>query len=116
MPHWPAVGPDFTARMTGAPEPVASNVVALRPDAPSLPDPDDTGWSAAAARLHDQDPAIFAAWFAALVAVDFESGTLTLSAKSRFVADYVTTHHMTRLLAAVSAENSGVRDISIIVA
>lgn len=115
MPHWEAVGPDFAARMVGAPEPTQqSNVVPLNTQAISLPDPDDSGWHLAAAKLQAQDPAIYGAWFAALTSLGIEAGLLTLGAPNGFVADYVRTHHKTRLLAAVLAVNAGVRDIDIV--
>lgn len=116
MPHWQAVGPDFAARMAGAPEAEgqgAGNVVPLRRDA-ALPEPDGTAWPAAAVKLQLQDPAVYAAWLSGLVPVDTDAGILTLSAPSRFVAEYVATHFKTRLLAVLLAEDAGLRDLRII--
>lgn len=110
MPHWDAVGPDFTARMVAAPEPETSNVVPLRRDV-ALPVEDGTGWAAAATRLQAQDPAVWGAWFAPLTPVDLESGILTLMAPSRFIADYVRTHYLPRLLAATAEQ--GVREVRV---
>lgn len=112
MPFWDKVGPDFTARMAGAPEPEpSSNVVPLlKPDS-ALPAPDDMGWSRAAIRLRDQDPAVYQAWFASLSALEIDSGVLILAAASKFQADYVRSHYKTRILAAVTAVNRGVRDV-----
>jgi len=117
MPHWEAVGPDFAARMVAAPEPLpdVSNVVPLRRDV-GLPLEDGTGWASVAARLQSQDPGVYGAWFAPLVPVDVESGILTLRAPSRFIADYVTTHYLARLLAAASAGGQGIRDVRVTVA
>jgi len=116
MPHWSAVGPDFVARMSGAAETAgqgASNVVPLRREVGVLPPDDGTGWSATAARLREQDPAIYSAWFAGLVPVEAEAGVLTLAAPSRFVADYVRSHFKTRILAAIVVEDRSVRDVVI---
>ena len=117
MPHWPAVGPDFEARMVGAPAPEApsSNVVPLHP-ARDTSEGDAGGWSAAEARLRAQDKAVWSAWFAALEPQGVDSGVLTLAAPSRFVADYVTTHYSARLLAAVRAGAAGVREVRVCVA
>ncbi len=117
MGVWAAVGPDFAARMVGAPEPETdSNVVPLRGPDVGLPAPDGTGWAAAAAILQAQEPSVYSAWFAPLHVVEADAGLLTLAAPSRFVADYVSTHFRARLLAAVVQANPGIRDISICVA
>ena len=114
MPNWEAVGPDFVARMVGAPEPeVPSNVVPLTTRQNSLPETDETGWAEAAAVLRAQDPTIYEAWFAPLQSLEIEGGVISLASPSRFFADYVLTHYKTRLLAALLAVNCSVRDIHI---
>ncbi len=116
MPHWAAVGPDFAARMVGAPadpDTEASNVIPLRRSSAPLPVAEDTVWAAAAARLREQDPGVYTAWFAPLVPVDVEAGTQILLAPSRFISDYVTTHYRGRLLAALAAEDRSIRDVRI---
>jgi hypothetical protein len=118
MTHWDAVGPDFVARMSNAPEPDAhaeTNVVPLRREV-TPPEDDGSEWARAARRLQAQDPAIYGSWFAPLQPADFESGTLTLVAPSRFIASYVRTHFLTRLLAALTAENRSIRDVQIVTA
>ena len=113
MPFWPAVGPDFAARLIGAPateEP--SNVVPLRSAA--MPAPQDGLWGAVATRLKKQDPAIYEAWFAQLVFVDTVNGVLTLLAPTKFLADYVGTHFHGRVLAATLAEDRSIRDVKVI--
>ncbi|MGR3321318.1 MAG: DnaA N-terminal domain-containing protein [Pseudooceanicola sp.] len=117
MPHWDAVGPDFTARMTGAGQgaetSAASNVVPLTPRA-APPVADGSAWGQAAERLCAQDPSVYHAWFAGLVPGGTENGVLSLMAPSRFVADYVRTHHYTRLLTAVVTADPGLRDVEVI--
>ena len=73
--------------------------------------PPSSGWARAATQLQAQDPAVWGAWFAPLVPVGVESGILTLLAPSRFLAEYVTTHYHSRLLAAVSGQ--GVREVRV---
>lgn len=114
MPFWDAIGPDFVARMVGAPDAeVESNVVPLRQADVPFPEPDELGWWDAALGLRKQDPSVFNVWFAVLEVSDLEAGVLTLTAPSRFHADYVRTHFTARLLAAVVAVNKGVREIAI---
>lgn len=118
MPHWEAVGPDFTARMVGAPEPAAeTNVVPLHPPRTAA----DTGdiaeagpWARAQRRLARQDASVYNAWFACLTATEVgQGGRLCLTAPSRFHADYVRTHFLARLLAALAAEAPGIVDVEL---
>lgn len=115
MPHWEAVGPDFAARMAGAPdaETEPSNVIPIRRGAETAPEPEGSVWGAAADRLRAQDSRLHAAWFAQLQMVDLAAGTLTLMAPSRFIADYVATHYRSRLLAALAVEDRSIRDVRI---
>lgn len=116
MPHWESVGPDFVARMTGAPEQAPSgNVVPLRTAAePAIPEADAYGWQEAAIALRAQDPSVYDAWFAGLRPLEIDGGVLSLSAPSQFVADYVRTHFKTRLLAVMVARNRSLRDIAFV--
>lgn len=120
MPHWEAVGPDFAARMVGAPEPAAEsdghqgNVVPLRPSRAPVPDDDGTAWPAAAARLQAQDPAVYGNWFAPLHPLEIDQGILTLHAPTRFIANYVNTHFLPRIVAALAAEDRSIREVRII--
>ncbi|EAQ02341.1 hypothetical protein OB2597_19701 [Pseudooceanicola batsensis HTCC2597] len=114
VPHWDAVGPDFTARMSDVPEPATAvdNVVPFQRH-PAGQGGEGTPWARAAERLAAQDPAIFNAWFANLVPAECEAGVLTLVAPSRFVADYVRTHFMPRLLVSVIAADPSLRDVDV---
>lgn len=114
-PHWDAVGPDFAARMAGVPEPEAStNVVPIRTGDTSMPEVDEFGWHQAAMALRAQDPAVYEAWFSPLRPLEVDAGILTLLAPTQFVADYVRTHFKTRLIATVSAQNKGIREIALV--
>lgn len=116
MTHWDAVGPDFAARMVNAPEPEGQggNVVPLHRDATPLPTDDGTVWSAAAARLHAQGGAFYGNWIAPLRPIDQHDGVLTLHAQTRFIASYVETHFLPRILAALVAEDPSIRDVKIV--
>lgn len=115
MPHWDAVGPDFVARMTGLPEQPevpAGNVVPFqRGQVPAAAE--GTPWQAAAERLRQQDPAVFNAWLAGLVPAGEAQGLLVLMAPSRFVADYVRTHYLTRVIAATVMTDPTIRDVEV---
>lgn len=118
MPHWDAVGPDFTARMSGAgseaAQTEASNVVPLHTNSETNPPQDGTIWADVATQLHQQDAALYSAWFGKLVEVEITDGVLTLAAPNLFIADYVKTHHTTRLLSAASLHAPSVRRIQIV--
>ena len=113
MPFWTAVGPDFAARLTGAPSTEKpSNVVPLKRETAVMPE--GGLWGAVAARLKEQDAAIYEAWFAQLVFVDVTQGVLTLLAPSKFLADYVGTHYQGHVLAAALSEDRSVRAVKLL--
>ncbi|MEP2714933.1 hypothetical protein [Pseudophaeobacter sp.] len=109
---WSSVGPDFEHRMSGIDAP-PENVVPLRPGqiapAPDLSQGDE--WSLAKAVLHREDPAIYTAWIDALARGDRAGGRLTLTAPSRFHANYVLSHLKPRLLAACRDVDAQISDI-----
>ncbi|WP_405404720.1 DnaA N-terminal domain-containing protein [Paracoccus sp. Ld10] len=102
-PDWSNIGEDFTARMgEGAETPEDGdppNVVPFRrPDETSEHDATKHGpWPLIRARLRDEDPALFDAWFAPLSPEEGQGGVLHLVAPSRFHATYVRTHLLGRL-------------------
>lgn len=116
-PCWPAVGPDFVARMgQGADEtPDTNTVVPFPTGAVAPPVPDGTLWSAASTMIYENDPALHAAWFAPLTEVAKDGRKLILSAPTRFAASYIQTHLMGRVLAAVTTCDPTVVDIVVTV-
>lgn len=92
---WARVGQDFAGRMAApAPAAPAGNVVAF----PVVPKPEGQGaWTEIQRHLHDENPALYRAWFEKLVAEPMEGGHLRLVAPSRFHADFVNTHYAERL-------------------
>lgn len=114
-PHWPQVGPDFVIRMDALLDPVAptpqTNVVPLH----APPVPSDDLWGQACHLLHGQDPQRFVAWFQNLTLESIEDGSLTLTAPTRFSAQYVQNHfgaELTRLIAGLDPTVSDLRIIS----
>lgn len=115
-PYWSAVGPDFAARMAGAPEPDAhaeTNVVPLHAKRQAALENDGTAWPDAARYLQQQDPRVFEAWFAQLRAVEQGDDRLHLAAPGRFQAEYIQTHFATRILAAVTQVDPQIRTVTI---
>lgn len=113
---WPAVGPDYVERMGqgGQAAPPDQTVVPFPTSQMQPPAPDGTLWGQAARLIHDSDPALFAAWFGQLHEVESGAGRLVLAAPSRFIGNYVETHLMGKLLAAVTQVDAGLRDIRVI--
>lgn len=112
-PYWAAVGPDFVARMAAGQSETAEtpgNVVPFRGPVGQGTEGNNENslWAAASRRLAQADPAMHGAWFAPLIETDRSATGLTLRAPSKFAANYIRTHLIGRLLAAVSAEDAGV--------
>ena len=113
-PAWPLIGEDFIGRLdppTAAGQ-GASNVVPLRAVHP--PTEDGSIWAAAQACLHEQDIAIYGAWFHTLTEAGLEANALTLAAPTRFHAAYVATNLKDRLLAALRRVDPSMRDVCIV--
>lgn len=112
MPFWDQIGPDFTARLSKAPEPAPSNIIQLhKTDAPVA---DDTLWSKVSHRMHSFDPQTFQAWFARLAQAEHINGALILAAPTVFIANYIKTHFSTYLLAHVMAEDRSIKSVQVI--
>lgn len=113
--RWPAVGPDFDARMRGTPE-EDSKVVPLHAVA-SIPAPDfkdGNEWSLAQAILHAENPTQYGSWFHALVRTERAGGRLTLTAPSRFHASYVEAHLKRMILSVCQSVDDGVSEIVVL--
>lgn len=116
-PDWVRVGSDFDRRLAGPTESSGGNVVAFPgPTAPNAPPVEVAGqgvWPQVSVALHRQDPHLFQAWFAPLVARAPQEGVLCLSAPSRFHATYLATNHAERILALARAIDPGLRRVEI---
>ena len=121
MPYWQAVGPDYTARMSGTPEPAGQggNVIPLHRGDAAFPEADERPgthcWASVARQLAAENASLYSAWFAPLRVQEQDRGILFLVAPSRFHATYVDTHLRSRLIAACSAADRTVRDVRIVV-
>lgn len=95
-PAWPLIGEDFIDRVgpPAAPVRADSNVVPLHAPTPAG---GEGVWATAQARLHEEDPVTYGAWFHGLAEVEAGQGRLVLVAPSAFHATYVRTHFLTRL-------------------
>ncbi len=116
-PAWALIGEDFIKRLEPTQSAVgqgASNVVPLR--AVRVPEPvsDGTVWAAAQAWLHEEDAAIYGAWFHALTDAGIEANCITLAAPTRFHASYVATNLKERLLDALRRLEPSLREVRIV--
>lgn len=86
---WEKIGPDVVQRLAPTPEPAVESKVIPFPSAPRADH--NTPWGIVAEALFQEDPAVFAAWFAALDP-RYEEDTLYLHAPGGFQARYIETH------------------------
>lgn len=115
---WPKIGPDFVARMEeaeGGPPPADPKVIPFHRKAVPA---EGSGvlWSQVFAALETRHPAAAAAWFGQLVEAEVAGGTATLVAPTRFVADYIRTHHTQHILAAYGRFDPSIRTVKIVAA
>ena len=101
---WAAVGPDYAARMRGTPEETPAPTGNVVPFPRAAPGAEASIWDRARHRLAGENAALCAAWFDGLKMVEGDGDRLHLKAPTRFHADYVMTHHMTRLIHALRSE------------
>ena len=110
--YWAEVGTDFDGRMIEhAPVPKAK-VVHVAFGTGTAPDT-TAPWGRIQDRLQRNDPALYQNWFANLRLKEGPQGTAIVTAPSRFVARYVSTHLTAALLAAVQTEMPEVEKIQI---
>lgn len=116
--QWAAIGPDFEARMQdrhgGAGGPAAETdpkVIPFQPRARASAA--EGAWGQVLDRLRIETPALATAWFGQLSEAERDGAGVVLSAPSRFVADYVSTHHIGLLLSAYRGVDPAVRHIRI---
>ncbi|MBM3605618.1 MAG: hypothetical protein FJX25_12965 [Alphaproteobacteria bacterium] len=112
-PHWDQVGADFAARMEDSriTYPAAEEKV-VRVDFRSKV-PQDAAWERTFMRLAESDPLLYRSWFAALLFEGFSADVLKLRAPSSFVAQYVLTHHQSRIRDIAGMEFPSLKRIEI---
>lgn len=101
---WEMVGPDLVERLDGPAAEVDDRKVIPFPHV-ALPMGEGV-WPRVARRLQEGDASIYRAWFAALE-VEEMAEEVWLKAPSAFHADYLRTHHMSRLEAAMALDAPG---------
>ncbi|SDI33346.1 hypothetical protein [Alloyangia pacifica] len=115
--RWADVGPDFELRLSGSEAEAPDEKVVPLPVKGKIPAPDladETEWGMAKALLHAEDPALYAAWVAALRRVERAGGRLVLEAPTRFHASYVASHLTGRLLSLCRGVDEGIDEIRVI--
>ena len=93
-PVWPAIGPDYVARM--APEPAAPDAGNVVPFAPVVAG--QGPWAAICQAFQAGEPGAYAAWIAPIrCAAEGEAGRLVLHAPTGFHESYVRSHYLGEL-------------------
>lgn len=108
--RWGHVGSDFEARMgarNAAPQPDEAKVLRVEFGARNRPDSAAEGqggpWDRVLALLDRENPTLFQAWFSRLTLRQAAEDQVLIAAPSQFIAQYVSTHLMARLEAAVAS-------------
>ncbi|WP_299819855.1 DnaA N-terminal domain-containing protein [uncultured Jannaschia sp.] len=101
---WPAVGPDFAARL--APEPPASEAGNVVPFAPAVAGRGP--WAAICGAFRESEPGAYAAWIAPLRCTG-EEDALRLHAPTGFHESYVRSHYLGEL--ARLARRQGIAEV-----
>lgn len=117
QPHWQAIGSDFVARLQTPEETAAApagNIVAF-PRAAAIDLPEGTApWDRVLGRLANEDPALYAAWFAPLRLREGQGDAAVILAPSRFHATFISTHYLGRLIAAMRMEGLAAGTVSVV--
>lgn len=121
-PVWDRVGPDYSDRMARQTVPPSTSEKVVRVDfkgqgtRPDVADPAAAAsgdpWARTLTRLAELEPALHRHWFSPLTVAGYEGGVLALRAPSRFLAQYVQTHHLRLLTGAAQLEFPGLRRIT----
>jgi hypothetical protein len=110
-PVWDRVGSDFVARMSGtgeAPEAPRTNVISF-----PVPATEAGLWPRMQALLYREDPNLYGAWFAALVADPVADGALVLNAPTRFHAAFIQGNHLLRLAKLATAMDPAIQRVEV---
>lgn len=116
-PVWPAVGPDFAARLAPEESPPADDPRVVPFPGAAAPPPAAAGqgaWPLARALLHRQDPSTYGAWLHRLEEAGRAGGVLRLASPSRFHAAYVRAHLLSRIVAACQAVDDGIEAVELL--
>ncbi|MEL7129213.1 MAG: DnaA N-terminal domain-containing protein [Pseudomonadota bacterium] len=98
-PYWPAVGPDFVARMSAKATVSSQKVVTVDFQARTIAELEgDPRWTDTLRALQKSDPSGYASWYMKLDFVSYDGGCLTIAAPNSFVRAYLETHLRQALL------------------
>lgn len=128
---WTTIGTDFVARMqerhVGAGSDTAGPNAGQDPSGAAATDPNvipfqrrmqtaetEGTWGQVLAQLRAESPAQAATWFGQLSEMARDGDRVTLVAPSRFIADYVRTHFLNRLLGSYAALDPAVRRVEVV--
>ncbi len=119
-PVWKNVGSDFASRMeTQTPKP-AEKVVHVqfgqeKPVAVELEEQDaQDPWGRALRRLLQSEPLLFKSWYRDIQYVETKDQTIILRAPSKFIAQYIQSHHLKPLLGAIQLEFGRIQKVCLI--
>ncbi|MDU9006891.1 DnaA N-terminal domain-containing protein [Sedimentitalea todarodis] len=121
---WAVIGSDFEDRMqerhggaqdgAGQGDATDPNVILFQPRSRSTSA--EGTWGRVLAQLHAEVPAQAATWFGQLSEMAHEGERVTLLAPSRFIANYVRGHFMSRILRGYVAIDPSIRQIEVVAA
>lgn len=112
---WENVGPDFVERMSGQiVGKETGNVVPFRKDNGVAFD--DSFWGRVCELVCAEDNSVYQAWIAPLIFVSVEQGKATLTAPTKFHANYVASHLINRLHSYICRVDPSIRNVSVLTA
>ncbi|WP_319544294.1 hypothetical protein [Ruegeria conchae] len=119
-PVWQNVGSDFVSRMEmQLPKPSEKVVhvqfgqekqLEVEPERQDLQSP----WGRALQRLSESEMLLFKCWYRDLQLVETQDQTITLRAPSKFIAQYIQSHHLKPLLGAIQLEFGRIQKVRLI--
>ncbi len=119
-PVWQNVGSDFVSRMEmQIPKPSEKVVhvqfgqekqLEVEPERQDLQSP----WGRALQRLSESEILLFKCWYRDLQLVETQDQTITLRAPSKFIAQYIQSHHLKPLLGAIQLEFGRIQKVRLI--
>ena len=119
-PVWQNVGSHFVSRMEmQIPKPSEKVVhvqfgqekqLEVEPERQDLQSP----WGRALQRLSESEMLLFKGWYRDLQLVETQDQTITLRAPSKFIAQYIQSHHLKPLLGAIQLEFGRIQKVRLI--
>lgn len=108
--EWSRIGPDFEERLGAERKVVRVDFGGAAPKGQG-----GTPWDRICARLHDDEPGLYASWVSRLSYSGADDGILRLSAPNDFIARYVAQHLTEKILRHAAPEGLGLRCLDVAV-